>query len=72
MKNLFGVIFSVVFLHNLYGQLPEMKLKQLIKDIDRIDFSLLLSRYFFRQIKRGVTNEKLSKNFIVNSMFYIN
>ena len=39
MKNLFGIIFLIGFLQNLHGQLPEMALKQLIKDIDRENYT---------------------------------
>ncbi|MDP7336769.1 MAG: hypothetical protein QF648_02865 [Candidatus Marinimicrobia bacterium] len=55
MKNLFGVIFLIGFLQNLYGQVPEMTLKQLIKDIDRENYTIAEQYSFLSPIVEDVS-----------------
>ena len=55
MKNLFGIIFSIVFFQNLYGQVSEVKLKQLIKEIDRDNYTSAEQYSFLSPIVEDVS-----------------
>ena len=55
VKNLFGIIFSIVFFQNLYGQVSEVKLKQLIKEIDRDNYTSAEQYSFLSPIVEDVS-----------------